>query len=52
MTNSKRTRRVRMYDLLTQDRMQTTITEHIEVMELVRDGRLDEGYRAVHANRL
>ncbi|MEU9465858.1 hypothetical protein AB0D78_04245 [Streptomyces avermitilis] len=52
MTVSKRIRRVRMYDLLAQDRMQTTITEHIEIMELARDGQLDEGYPALHANRL
>lgn len=47
---SERIRRVRMYDFLTQDRVRTTITEHIEIMELVRDGRLDEGYRALHAH--
>ncbi|MEU8827552.1 GntR family transcriptional regulator [Streptomyces sp. NPDC048636] len=47
---SERIRRVRMYDFLTRDRVETTITEHIEIMELVRDGRLDEGYRALHAH--
>ncbi|WP_432015556.1 GntR family transcriptional regulator [Streptomyces cucumeris] len=46
----ERIRRVRMYDFLTRDRVETTITEHIEIMELVRDGRLDEGYRALHAH--
>ncbi|QKV90831.1 GntR family transcriptional regulator [Streptomyces sp. NA02950] len=50
VTVSERIRRVRMYDFLTRDRVQTTITEHIEIMELVRDGRLDEGYRALHAH--
>jgi DNA-binding GntR family transcriptional regulator len=50
VTVSERIRRVRMYDFLTQDRVETTITEHIEIMELVRDGRLDEGYRALHAH--
>jgi DNA-binding GntR family transcriptional regulator len=47
---NQRIRRVRMYDFLTADRVETTITEHIEIMELVRDGRLDEGYRALHAH--
>ncbi|WP_030062259.1 MULTISPECIES: GntR family transcriptional regulator [Streptomyces] len=47
---SERIRQVRMYDFLTQDRVETTIAEHIEIMELVRDGRLDEGYRALHAH--
>ncbi|MFI6345919.1 GntR family transcriptional regulator [Streptomyces sp. NPDC050560] len=47
---SERIRRVRMYDFLTQDRVEATITEHIEIMEFVRDGRLDEGYRALHAH--
>ncbi|MFD7708658.1 FCD domain-containing protein [Streptomyces sp. NPDC059786] len=46
----ERIRRVRMYDFLTQDRVETTITEHIEIVEFVRDGRLDEGYRALHAH--
>ncbi|MFD7453452.1 GntR family transcriptional regulator [Kitasatospora sp. NPDC059827] len=47
---SERIRQVRMYDFLTRDRVETTIAEHIEIMELVRDGRLDEGYRALHAH--
>lgn len=46
----ERIRQVRMYDFLTRDRIETTIAEHIEIMELVRDGRLDEGYRALHAH--
>lgn len=46
----ERIRRVRMYDFLTPDRVGTTIAEHIGIMELVRDGRLDEGYRALHAH--
>ncbi|WP_031073258.1 GntR family transcriptional regulator [Streptomyces sp. NRRL WC-3742] len=50
VTVSERIRSVRMYDFLTQDRVETTITEHIEIMEFVRDGRLDEGYRALHAH--
>ncbi|MET7603726.1 GntR family transcriptional regulator [Streptomyces avermitilis] len=47
---SERIRRVRMHDFLTQERVETTIAEHIEIMELVRDGRLGEGYRALHAH--
>ncbi|MCX4885613.1 GntR family transcriptional regulator [Streptomyces sp. NBC_00847] len=47
---SERIRRVRRYDFLTQDRVETTITEHIEILELVRDGRLDESLRALHAH--
>ncbi|MFJ2609195.1 MULTISPECIES: GntR family transcriptional regulator [unclassified Streptomyces] len=50
VTVNERIRRVRMYDFLTEDRVHTTITEHIEIMELVRDGRLDEGHRALHAH--
>ncbi|WP_105967908.1 GntR family transcriptional regulator [Streptomyces geranii] len=46
----ERVRRVRMYDFLTQDRVDTAVGEHIEIMELVRDGRLDEGHRALHAH--
>ncbi|MEU3145213.1 MULTISPECIES: GntR family transcriptional regulator [unclassified Streptomyces] len=46
----ERIRRVRRYDFLTEDRVRTTVAEHIEIMELVRDGRLDEAYRALHAH--
>lgn len=46
----ERIRRVRMYDFLTEDRVRTTVTEHIEIMELVRTGRLDEAHRALHAH--
>jgi DNA-binding GntR family transcriptional regulator len=45
---NQKIRRVRMYDFLTADRVETTIAEHIEIMELVRDGRLDAGHRALH----
>ncbi|MFC8197910.1 GntR family transcriptional regulator [Streptomyces sp. NPDC060006] len=50
VTVSERIRRVRMYDFLTQDRVEATISEHIQIMELVRDGRLDDAYRALHAH--
>ncbi|RAJ38463.1 DNA-binding GntR family transcriptional regulator [Kitasatospora sp. SolWspMP-SS2h] len=47
---NRRIRRVRMYDFLTRDRVDSTVTEHIEIMEHVRDGRLDEAYRALHSH--
>ncbi|GLU46980.1 GntR family transcriptional regulator [Nocardiopsis ansamitocini] len=47
---NQKIRRVRMYDFLTADRIQTTIDEHIQIMEFVRDGELDRGYRALHAH--
>ncbi|WP_255945644.1 GntR family transcriptional regulator [Streptomyces odontomachi] len=47
---SERIRRVRMYDFLTEDRVETTVTEHIEIMELVLAARLDDAYRALHAH--
>ncbi|MDX2599545.1 GntR family transcriptional regulator [Streptomyces caniscabiei] len=46
----ERIRRVRMYDFLTRDRVETTISEHIQIMEFVRDGRLDDGLRALRAH--
>ncbi|OKI94951.1 GntR family transcriptional regulator [Streptomyces sp. CB01249] len=46
----ERIRRVRMYDFLTPDRVGTTITEHIAIMEAVLDGRLADGHRALHAH--
>ncbi|MFJ2214036.1 GntR family transcriptional regulator [Streptomyces sp. NPDC101062] len=50
VTASQRIRRVRMYDFLSEDRVASSISEHIEIVELVRDGRLDEGYRALHSH--
>ncbi|BBC36244.1 hypothetical protein SGFS_075380 [Streptomyces graminofaciens] len=46
----ERGRRVRMYDFLTQDRVKATVTEHIEIMELVRAGHLDAAHHALHAH--
>ncbi|WP_028648705.1 GntR family transcriptional regulator [Nocardiopsis sp. CNT312] len=43
-----RIRRVRMYDFLTEDRITSTITEHIDIVELLLDGALDAAYRALH----
>ncbi|GAA5041958.1 GntR family transcriptional regulator [Nocardia callitridis] len=45
---NQRIRRVRMYDFLTADRITSTITEHIEIAELVLAGELREGLRALH----
>lgn len=47
---NQKIRRVRMYDFLTVDRIRDTIDEHIEIMESVRDGELEQGYRALHTH--
>lgn len=43
-------RRIRMYDFLTADRVTTTVTEHLEILELLRAGELDAAYRALHVH--
>lgn len=45
-----RIRPVRMYDYLTPDRMAATIFEHITVLELALDRRLEEAQAALHAH--
>jgi DNA-binding GntR family transcriptional regulator len=45
---NQKIRRVRMYDFLSEDRIESTIAEHIEILELVRDGELDLAYRALY----
>ncbi|WP_243597551.1 GntR family transcriptional regulator [Thermobifida halotolerans] len=47
---NQKIRRVRMYDFLTADRIQSTIDEHIEIVEFVLAGELEQGYRALHAH--
>jgi DNA-binding GntR family transcriptional regulator len=47
-TANTRIRPVRMYDFLTVDRIETTITEHIEIVELVLAHRLDEALATLH----
>lgn len=42
-----RIRSVRMYDFLTEDRIERTIAEHLEVVELVLAGRVDDGLVAL-----
>ena len=45
---NQRIRRVRMYDFLTEDRITSTITEHIQIVEHLRADELDAAYRAMH----
>jgi DNA-binding GntR family transcriptional regulator len=47
-TVNTRIRPVRMYDFLTTDRVESTIDEHIEIVELVLAHRLDEALAALH----
>lgn len=47
---NQRIRAVRMYDYLTPDRMHATITEHVEIAELVLGGRLRQALDALHAH--
>lgn len=45
---NQRIRRVRMYDFLSEDRIEATIAEHIEIVELTLAGKLDEAYVALY----
>lgn len=45
---NQRIRRVRMYDFLTGDRITSTISEHIQIVEHLRADELDAAYRALH----
>jgi DNA-binding GntR family transcriptional regulator len=47
-TVNARIRPVRMYDFLTEDRVASTIDEHLEIVELVLAGRLAEALPALH----
>lgn len=47
LTVNARIRPVRMFDYLTADRMDATISEHITIAELVLDGRLAEAHHAL-----
>lgn len=47
---NQRIRPVRMHDYLTEDRVEATITEHIEIGELVLAGRLTEARDALRAH--
>ncbi|WP_326595623.1 GntR family transcriptional regulator [Streptomyces sp. NBC_01803] len=43
-----RVRPMRMYDYLTEDRVERTVTEHLEIVEHVLAGRLPEAHAALH----
>ena len=45
---NQRIRRVRMYDFLSEDRIEATIAEHIQIVELTLAGKLDEAYVALY----
>ncbi len=45
---NQKIRRVRMYDFLSEDRVQATIAEHIDIVELTIAGKLDEAYVALY----
>ncbi|MFI6578342.1 GntR family transcriptional regulator [Nocardiopsis sp. NPDC050513] len=45
---NQRIRRVRMYDFLTEDRITSTISEHIQIVEHLLARELDCAYRAMH----
>jgi DNA-binding GntR family transcriptional regulator len=47
-TVNARIRLVRMYDFLTEDRIASTIAEHVEIVELTMAGRLAEAHTALH----
>lgn len=47
---NRQIRPVRMYDYLTEDRMEATVDEHIDIAELVVSGRLRQAYDALHAH--
>jgi DNA-binding GntR family transcriptional regulator len=47
-TVNARIRPVRMYDFLTEDRVSSTIAEHLEIAELVLAGQLAEALSALH----
>jgi DNA-binding GntR family transcriptional regulator len=45
---NQKIRRVRMYDFLSEDRIEATIAEHIDIAELTVAGTLDEAYVALY----
>ncbi|GAA1381441.1 GntR family transcriptional regulator [Pseudonocardia kongjuensis] len=45
---NSRIRRVRMYDFIIPGRIETSIDEHIEIVERVLDGRLETAHRLLH----
>ncbi|MDM7853914.1 GntR family transcriptional regulator [Cellulomonas alba] len=49
-TVNRQIRPVRMYDYLTEDRMEATVDEHIEIAEKVLSGSLRQALDALHAH--
>lgn len=45
---NQKIRRVRRYDFLNEDRLGSSITEHIEILEQLLAGELELAYRALH----
>lgn len=45
---NQKIRRIRMYDFLSEDRVEATIAEHIEIAELTLAGELDRAYRVLY----
>ena len=45
---NQKIRRVRMYDFLSEDRIEATIAEHIDIAELTVASKLDEAYVALY----
>lgn len=50
MRVNERIRLVRMHDFLSAERVERTIGQHVEVVDLLLDGRLDEAEKALHAH--
>jgi len=45
---NQKIRRVRTYDFLNADSIESTMTEHVEILELVLAGELGHAYRVLH----
>ncbi|GAA4972189.1 GntR family transcriptional regulator [Pseudonocardia tropica] len=45
---NRRIRRIRMYDFIVPGRIETSIDEHVEIVERVLDGRLETAQRLLH----
>lgn len=45
---NSRIRRIRMYDFIVPGRIETSIDEHVEIVERILDGRLETAHRLLH----
>ncbi len=45
---NRRIRLIRMYDFVTAERVTATITEHLEIVDLLLDDQFEEGRKALH----